>query len=133
MAKRPAQTVPWKALGFVKQDVAERAEGAIGMFQGWSSPPPVATKQADRWLLVEEWVNHVHRVGWRTFAMGALGYTIEHPVLRDWREAGRQMVTADLYYFFGPWKERKFVYYEGEVINPEQARTRLKWISNYRE
>ena len=46
-------------------------------------------------------------LGGRTFTMGALGYTIEHPVLQDWREAGRQMVTADLYYFFGPWKDKK--------------------------
>jgi hypothetical protein len=133
MAKQTPQTAPWSELGFVKQDVEERAETAILMFEGWSSAPPVSTKQADRWLLVEQWVNNVHRVGWPTFTMGALGYTIEHPVLQDWREAGRQMVAADLYYFFGPWKDKKFVYYGGEVVDPEQARGRLKWINNYRE
>ena len=50
--------------------------------------------------------------------MGVLGYTIEHPVLQDWREAGRQLVTATVHFFFGPWRE-KFLW-DGKLIDRER-------------
>ncbi len=100
------------------------------MFKGWSSPPH-SPEEVFNFLVVEQYVGTVHLIASRTFAMGALGYTIEHPVLRDWREAGRQLVAADLYYFFGPWRA-KVRYFGGKVFNRKQARAKLKWISYYR-
>jgi hypothetical protein len=121
----------WKALGFKTRDVEEAARIINSIFQGWSSPPQ-PTKQKDRFALANEWVSHVHAVGTLTFELGALGYTIEHPDLEDWGEAGRRAVMADLYYFFGPWREKKFLHYD-VVINPAQARATLKWLGNYRD
>ncbi len=129
-AKPTSPTPAWKALGFKKRDVDLGTE-LLSTFQDWGSQPN-PTKQADRWELADKWVSRVHVPGTITFELGALGYTIKHPLLKDWREAGRQAVIADLYYFFGPWREKKFLH-DGVVINPEQARARLKWMGRYRE
>jgi hypothetical protein len=129
MTEQTPQAAPWEALGFVKQDVDATARRAILSFKGWSSPPQ-SPEDLVFWGLVDQWVFNFHVVAPDTFALGALGYTIEHPVLRDWREAGRQLVAADLYYFFGPWE--KFRWGSG-VMSRELARVKLKWISNYRE
>jgi hypothetical protein len=137
MAKQTRETPPWKALGFVQQDVDGRAEEVIGMFKGWNSPPG-SPGEVLNWDVADQFVFTVHLIASRTFAMGALGYTIKHPVLRDWREAGRQLVAADLYYFFGSWREKvrwyehSFTKMSVKVLNRKQARAKLKWISYYR-
>jgi len=137
MAKQTRKTAPWKALGFVQHDVDGRAEEVIGMFKGWSAPPTSPEKAID-WNVPHHFVFTVHLIASMTFAMGALGYTIKHPVLRDWREAGRQLVAADLYYFFGAWRnkvrwfEHSFVKMTVKVLNRKQARAKLQWISFYR-
>jgi hypothetical protein len=130
MAKQTRQTAPWEALGFAKKDVDGTARLAIRMFKGCSSPPDFPGKLADL-VRVQQWVDTVDRVALDTFALGALGYTVEHPVLRDWREAGRQLVAAVLYYLFGPWRE-KFPLGR-EVLNRKQARAKLTWITHYRD
>jgi hypothetical protein len=130
MAKQTRETAPWKALGFVQQDVDVRAEEVISMFKDWGSPPGSTGEVLD-FVVADQFVFKVNLVASRTFAMGALGYTIEHSVLRDWREAGRQLVAANLYYFFGPWRE-KFRYFDDKVLNRKQARTELRWITHYR-
>jgi len=130
---------PWQALGFVKQDVDSSVHTAISFFKGWSSPLQSHEDVVPWKGQVDQWVFNLHMVVPNTFALGALGYTIEHPVLHDWREAGRQLVTADLYYYFDPWWEKVHWYEHSltevsvKVVNREQVRAKLKWISNYRE
>jgi hypothetical protein len=125
-------------LGFLKRDCDERAEEQIARFKGWSPPPRPPGKVVD-WVTVFGWVFAVQLTASNTFGMGALGYTIEHPVLRDWREAGRQLVAAVLYYFFGPWREKvrwhehSFTSMSTKVLNREQTRAKLQWISFYRD
>jgi len=142
MAEQRPQTAPWQALGFVQQDVDADAQGAILTFNTWFSDgwtaPPRAPEEGDSWVPVDGWVLRVYLVAWKAFALGALGYTIEHPVLRDWREAGRQLVAASLHYFFGPWRDKVHWYEHSyteptrvHVLNREQVRARLKWMSNY--
>jgi hypothetical protein len=124
MAEQSPRTVPWEALGFEQQDVDASAARAIAVFKGWNPPPndpamkPWPSRIRARAIafvktagvptlpvLVDSWAFNYHLVASPVFAMGALGYTIDHPVLRDWREAGRQVVQAVLYYFFGPWRK----------------------------
>jgi hypothetical protein len=123
MAEQSPQTAPWESLGFEKRDLDGSAERAIAIFRGWNGPPQ---SPEDVW----HWLFNVYSVASRTFAMGVLGYTIEHPVLRDWREPGRQLVNATVHFLFGPWRE-SFLW-EGKLIDREQARAKLPWISYYR-
>jgi hypothetical protein len=79
MAKQTRQTPAWKALGFVQQDVDGRAEEVIPMFKGWNSPAR-SPEEVLKFVDVDQFVFTVHLIASRAFAMGALGYTIEHPV-----------------------------------------------------
>jgi hypothetical protein len=124
MGEQPPQTAAWEALGFEKRDVDASAERAIALFKGWNYCPQSPEE-------VDNWIFDVDFVASRTFALGALGYTMEHQILQDWREAGRNLVAAALQYFFGPWRDR-FVWL-GEVINRDQARAKLPWISYFRD
>ena len=147
MAKKTGQTStktsqipPWKALGFVRKDVEASARTAISWFKnfdGFSAPPRSPDKVVD-WAPVHKWLFDIDLIALNTFGLGALGHTIEHPVLRDWREAGRQQVGATLYFFFGPWREKvrwhehSFTSMSTKVLNRKQTRTKLKWIHCYR-
>jgi hypothetical protein len=144
MAEQSPQAAPWETLGFEKRDCEASAERAIAVFKGWN-PPPDTPERVEQWTFlltgretpfdtptaVDSWVFNNHLIATHVFAMGALGYTIDHPVLHDWREAGRQAVPAALYYLFGPWRE-KFLW-RRELIDRQQARARLPWISCYRD
>jgi hypothetical protein len=144
MNEESPQTAAWEALGFEKRDCDASAARAIAVFKGWN-PPPDTPERLERWTFlltgrdtpfdaptaVDSWAFNNHLVATHVFAMGALGYTVDHPVLRDWREAGRQSVPAVLYYLFGPWRE-KFLW-RRELIDRLQARAKLKWISYYRD
>ncbi len=154
MAEESPQTAPWEALGYEKRDVDGTAARAIILFRGPSpdvqaeiatlqravgiKPPPPTQRDPGGWELapdapesVKAWMFEIGTVGLQTFALGALGFTIQHPVLQDWREAGRKLVAAALYYFFGPWRER--VLWNGKQLDRTQARALLPWISSYRE
>lgn len=96
----------------------------------WNTTPPPPTLEAESWTFE---VLHESRM---VFALGWLGYFLAEPPLNDWREAGRRIVSATTYYFFGPWREN-FVWNDDSgigyaPINREQARTRLPWINAYR-
>jgi hypothetical protein len=96
---------------------------AIALFKGRGVPTHS--------VLVKGWMFRIGTVGSWAFALGALGYTIDHPVLQDWREAGRHVVAAALYYFFGAWREN--FQWGGKPIDRQQARGTLPWISHYRD
>jgi hypothetical protein len=153
MAEHTPQTAPWEALGFEKRDVDATAASAVASFTGppphelqqiammqravGINPPPTL-RDSSGWELPpdapegvwSDWIFGVHVVASNTFALGALGVTIDHPVLQDWREAGRHLVAAALYYFFGPWRETSL--WNGKLIDCKQARRELPWISYYR-
>ncbi len=154
MTEQSARLEPWESLGYERRDVEATASQAVAMFTGPApheleqiamlqraagiNPPPTI-RDSSGWELPPDapemmtgWMFTIDVVGLQTFALGALGYTIDHPVLCDWREAGRRVVTSALYYFFGRWRE-KGVWYDGVLIDPKQARAKLPWIDYYRD
>jgi hypothetical protein len=97
----------------------------------WWKPPPTAAED------IRDWVDRATCYGTRAFAMGALGYAIPGHPLDDWREVGRRLVAAVLYYFFGAWRE-KFTWMIGaaeqhpEELDRTRSRLELDWLSYYR-
>ncbi len=122
MTEHTPQTAPWEALGYEKRDV-DRTAASVALFVE-STQPPDAPEEVCNWMFL------VHVAGSKAFALGALGHAIEHPVLKDWREAGRHLVAAALYYFFGPW--RATFLWRGKLLDRKQARPESPWISYYR-
>lgn len=81
-------------------------------------------------LHIANWATGVNTRGAGVFAMGSMGYTIPHPPLDDWRGAGRRVVAAALYYFFGAWRDSFNDF--GEHFDRAKARAKLPWIDMYR-
>lgn len=113
----------WQSLGFERHDVEAIAANVIATLDLWKEMP----ESPDT---VSDWTFNVYLWGGAVFALGALGYTVEHPQLSHWREVGERVIAAMLHYFFGPWRDR-FQHF-AEVLDRSQARLKLPWISYYR-
>src|SRR5689334_10480659 len=106
MTSRSENTI-WKTLGFSQEDMAAIA-GNLANTSEWYQGPPTSPDD------VTGWAEDANREGMATFAMGSMGYVLPKP-LDDWRDVGRRMVSADVYYFFGAWRDQ-FTYF-GEVLD----------------
>jgi len=65
------------------------------------------------------------------FAMGSLGYELNHPQLADWHAVGRRAVAAVVESFCGSW--RKQFEWNSSEYDRKSSRAALPWISFYRE
>lgn len=115
----------WQFLGFEKEfleRVATNLEKRNALFVRYD--PPSVTLEAESWVF--EIVNESLNV----FSLGWMGYPSLNPPLSDWREAGRRIVLAAIYYFFGPWRD-KFTWCQ-EDHDRQSSRGSLPWIDAYR-
>ena len=114
----------WESLGIKRQYMEKVAKyNAMGLDRWWEGPPSDPDGVAG-------WIFDVHIVAANVFAMASIGYPMPNPPLDDWREVSRRLISACIYYFYGPWRD-KFKYFRKEY-NRQSARTKLDWIDAYR-
>lgn len=119
------QEPPWQALGFTREFMDTMALRTYESRSLFLDEAPQT--DGDR---IESWAFSMGLNAVEVFAMGSMGYTIALPQLDDWREIGRKVVAASVYYFFGAWRE-SFTYL-GKVLDRERSRAELPWIQLYR-
>ncbi|MDR3636544.1 MAG: hypothetical protein P4L84_22260 [Isosphaeraceae bacterium] len=116
----------WAELGYEREFLDRVAALESDDTDSWMCDPPASSDGT----LIQGWATDVNTSGSRVFAMGSMGYTIPHPPLDDWRAAGRRVVAASLYYFYGAWRA-SFEWHYGEHYDRAQARGNLPWIDMY--
>lgn len=117
----------WAQLGYEQEFLDRVAELECEDAEDWMCDPPASSDGET----IRDWADQVNTCGTRVFAMGCMGYTIPHPPLDDWRDAGRQVVAAGLHYLLGAWRDG-FEWRRGEHIDRAKARAKLPWIDMYR-
>ena len=119
-----ARAARWQSLGFETDYLDSVLPNMKAIAPLWWDGPPSSPNDVD------SWVDNSARWGMVAFAMGSMGYPRLPPPLHDWREAGRRMVAATVYYFYGPWRDR--FRWLAEDLDRESARAKLPWSNNYR-
>lgn len=115
----------WRLLGYCGDDLQAMVQNVETCLARWWDGPPANPDD------VRGWTSDVHLYGMAVFAMGSMGYSLLPAPLDDWREVGRRVVAASLYYFFGPWRNSFQCF--GERYDRVKGRAELDWSSSYRE
>lgn len=115
----------WSLLGYDRDLLDRIAQNMYTMYgETWENGRPLGSDNVIYWM-------YDTLTGSRNiFAMGWLGYCVPKPPLNDWQAAGRRLVQASLYYFFGVWRD-KFMWCQ-EEYNRQSSRSSLPWSNAYR-
>ena len=114
----------WESLGITRQYMEKVAQyNEMDLDRWWEGPPSDPNS-------VSGWIFEVYDVSANVFAMASIGYPMPNPPLNDWHEVSRRLISASLYYFFGPWRD-KFKYLLKDY-DRQSGRAKLPWIDAYR-
>lgn len=115
----------WKKLGFEQKRmdaVVRNMEASLDLWWSESPSPP-----AD----VEHWAFCAYSDAMIVFSMALIDYPMPNPPLNDYYEAARRLISATVYYFFGPWRD-SFKHLLKDY-DRQSARAKLHWIDGYRK